>query len=113
MVVLFQAPLVRMSADRGFQQVYVDYLEAAPWNWDLSALGIKRRFSRTGQVLMRAAIELSIELGRGGRVCLHSLPQAEDIYKFYGFELVEFDSAKQNLAYYEMSAERAKLFLKG
>jgi hypothetical protein len=58
--------------------VYVDYLEAAPWN--LRAFASQPRFLGVGTVLIVDAIRLSMEMQLGGAVGLHSLPQAERFY---------------------------------
>lgn len=62
----------------GERLVYVDYLEAAPWNQRLP--GRAQRFLGIGRVLIAQAIRISRELGLAGRVGLHSLPQAELFY---------------------------------
>jgi hypothetical protein len=59
--------------------VYVDYLEAAPWNQ--RAPDRPPRFLGAGSALMADAILMSVELGLGGRVGLHSLPQAMAFYE--------------------------------
>jgi hypothetical protein len=59
--------------------VYVDYLESAPWN--LRAPNHPPRFKGAGKALIGQAIHFSEELGLGGRVGLHSLPQAEQFYE--------------------------------
>lgn len=59
--------------------VYVEYLEAAPWNrrnipnWN--------GLSGVGTVLIAAAIQLSVDEGNRGRIGLHSLPQADAFYR--------------------------------
>lgn len=58
--------------------VYVDYLEAAPWNLKSSA--DSPRFLGVGTVLIAEAVRISVEEGFEGRVGLHSLPQAEAFY---------------------------------
>jgi hypothetical protein len=58
--------------------VYVDYVESAPWNLRLPLQ--KPQFLGVGTVLIGEAVRVSQELGFGGRVGLHSLPQAEGFY---------------------------------
>lgn len=59
--------------------VYVEYLEAAPWNrrdipnWN--------RYKGVGTVMIAAVVQLSIDEGNRGRVGLHSLPQADTFYR--------------------------------
>jgi hypothetical protein len=59
--------------------VYVDYLEAAPWN--LKGSTSMPRYLGVGTVLIADAVRLSLEAGLSGRVGLHSLPQAERFYR--------------------------------
>lgn len=74
------AVLRRPRAGHGGSPVlYVDYLEAAPWN--LKATGSPPRFIGVGTVLIADAVHLSREFGLGGRVGLHSLPAAEPFYE--------------------------------
>lgn len=58
--------------------LYVDYLEAAPWN--LRRPVQRPRFLGTGTALIGEAVRQSLERGYGGRVGLHALPQAERFY---------------------------------
>jgi len=62
----------------GSSVVYVDYVESAPWN--LRQVVQPPRFLGIGTVLIGAAIQESLNLGLGGRVGLHALPQAERFY---------------------------------
>jgi len=62
----------------GRMLVYVDYLEAAPWN--LRVAGQSPRFLGVGTLLIGESIRLSVEEGLSGRAGLHSLPQAERFY---------------------------------
>jgi hypothetical protein len=88
----------------GQSLVYVDYLEAAPWNQ--RAPGRPRRFEGAGSALVIEAIIVSMELGFRGRVGLHSLPQAEHFYKNNcRMARVGLDPAYHDLAYFEYSEE--------
>jgi hypothetical protein len=65
--------------------LYVDYLEVAPWNYrvpqDRSKPVVRdRRFKGVGVFLLGEALRMSVGATAGGRVGLHSLPQAEDFY---------------------------------
>jgi hypothetical protein len=53
--------------------VYIDYLEAAPWNQ--RAPEYQSRFGGVGSALFNEAVILSTELGLSGRIGLHSLPR--------------------------------------
>lgn len=92
--------------------VYVEYLEAAPWNrrnvpnWN--------RFSGVGTVLIAAAIQLSIDEGNHGRIGLHSLPQADTFYRDKCGMTDLGPDASYNphpLRYFEMTEAQAKAFI--
>jgi len=68
----------RLDPECGRPLVYVDYLESAPWN--LRAGG-PHQYSGVGQVLVRAAVRRSLELGYRGRVELHSLPSSRFVLR--------------------------------
>jgi hypothetical protein len=99
----------RLDSQRGKPLVYVDYLEAAPWNrQDLGSA----RFRGVGTVLFTAALELSREEGFKGRVGLHSLPQADDFYsKACAMTDLDKDPDKHNLRYFEMTPEQAQAYM--
>jgi hypothetical protein len=59
--------------------LYVEYLEAAPWN--LKNRLVRPRFLGVGTLLIAAAVKLSLEFGYRGRLGLHSLAQAEPFYR--------------------------------
>ena len=100
----------RLESQRGKPLVYIDYLEAAPWNRpDLFGTA---RFRGVGSVLTTAAVNLSREEGFKGRVGLHSLPQADEFYRrVCGMSDLNEDSGYQNLRYFEMTPEQARVFL--
>jgi hypothetical protein len=86
--------------DKGGHVVYVDYLESAPWNLKLSP--DPPRFLGVGTVLMAEAVRISREKRLGGRVGLHSLPQAETFYsQRCQMTLVGPDPGYENLTYFE------------
>ena len=99
----------RLPEQKGKPLVYITYLSAAPWN--LRAYGTPR-FQGVGQVLLRAAIEKSIELEFKGRIGLHSLPQSESFYQRRGMKGLGRDADKENLEYFEMTADAASEFIK-
>lgn len=100
----------RLESQRGKPLVYIDFLEAAPWN--RSDLGESVRFRGVGTVLVTAAVELSRHEGFKGRVGLHSLPQADDFYrKACRMTDLGADPGKQNLRYFEMTPEQARYYL--
>lgn len=89
--------------------VYMTYLASAPWN--LPGVLEQPRFSGVGTVMMAAAIQMSIEAEFKGRIGLHALPQAESFYECHGLLSLGIDREKENLKYYELSAEEATRFL--
>lgn len=104
--------LTRLGADRGKPILYLDYVEVAPWNWPVAALGQQPRFRGVGSLLVAEAIRQSFAEGFHGRIGLHSLPQSEGFYQnVFGLTPVERDAAKQNLLYFELSRENARLLL--
>lgn len=102
----------RVEAQKGQHLVYVDFLEAAPWNRrELTAAS--PRFAGAGSILIGAAIELSKEEGFKGRIGLHSLPQSNDFYaNKCSMQDVGPDPAYQNLRYFEITSEQAEEFLR-
>ena len=101
----------RLQPDRGKPLVYIDYIEAAPWNLNLPDIGQQRRYRGVGPVLVREAILQSQREGFHGRLGLHSLPQSEHFYTGCGMTGVERDAAKQNLLYFEMTREAATRYM--
>lgn len=100
----------RLEVQRGKPIVYVDYIEVAPWN--RKDLVGSARFSGVGTVLLTAAVELSRQEGFKGRIGLHSLPQADEYYRDRcGMSDLQPDPAKQNLRYFEMTADQARAFM--
>ena len=86
--------------------VYVDYLEAAPWN--LRTFANEPRFLGVGTVLMADAIRLSMEMQLGGAIGLHSLPQAEEFYaQRCRMERLERDPNYFDLTYFELPPQGA------
>lgn len=104
----------RLAVDKGKPLVYIDFLEAAPWNWKLPDIERHGRFRGVGPLLFRVAVEQSLEEGFHGRVGLHSLPQSDGFYReAMKMTAVGRDENKQNLMYFELSRERAEQFMKG
>jgi hypothetical protein len=95
----------RLSRLDDGQVVYVDYVESAPWN--LKASSAQPRFLGVGTVLIADAVRLSIETGLGGRVGLHSLPQAEPFYVRCGMTRLGLDRDYFDLRYFEFRVESA------
>jgi hypothetical protein len=79
MLVLTAGKFCKEDSQRSKPLIYVDYLATAPWN---SADVVEEpKYAGVGKILIRTAIQLSIEEELGGRIGLHSLPQAESFYR--------------------------------
>jgi hypothetical protein len=89
--------------------IYVDYLEAAPWNLRVATATL--RFIGVGTALLVDAIRLSWEEGHEGRVGLHSLPQAEPFYGKCGLKRIGRDPRYYDLVYYEFTGPQAVSWL--
>ncbi|BAN34111.1 hypothetical protein SCD_n00262 [Sulfuricella denitrificans skB26] len=100
----------RLDSQKGTPLVYVTYLACAPWN-DRN-IAETRRFKGVGTILMRAAIETSIDIGFKGRIGLHSLPQSEEFYENCGLDFQGIDASVGNLKYFELSQKAATEFLR-
>ena len=101
----------RCPGQLGHELVYVDYVEAAPWN--RRDIVSDRRFNGVGSVLIIAAIAVSEEECFRGRIGLHSLPRAEPFYADRcGMTDLGIDGGYQNLKYFEMTPDQAAAFLR-
>lgn len=91
---------------RGGSVVYVDYLETAPWN--LKLFSRVPKFIGVGTVLIAEAVRLSMEMGLGGRIGLHSLPQAESFYRDRcQMTRIGPDPSYYDLVYFEFDDQQA------
>lgn len=94
--------------------VYIQYLESAPWNRKNLRNSIIEAYSGVGSILVRAAVDYSLQSEFKGRVGLHSLPQAN---KFYANTCRMTDlGADENylgLHYFEFTPVQAQAFIKG
>ncbi len=101
----------RIERERGKPLGYVEYLENAPWN--RPELAGAPRYRGVGSILLRAAVELSLQEEFKGRIGLHSLPQADRFYRdTCGLTDLGPDSAYDSLRYFEMTPEQAEIFSK-
>ena len=97
----------RLPCQEGKPLVYIEFLETAPWN--RATLTAQPRFKRAGPVLLSVAIQVSIQEDFEGRIGLHSLPQSDNWYRDKcRMEDLGRDRHKQDLRYFEMTAEQAK-----
>lgn len=101
----------RLPGQQGKAVLNVEYLESAPWNFRYPAA--TPRFLGVGVALLEAAIDFSEGEGFGGRIGLHSLPQAEDFYRRYMTDLGLDPHHPQRLRYFEMDADTIRVFLEG
>lgn len=100
----------RLQNEQGKPLVYVAFLASAPWN--LPAVVARPRFRGAGTILLRAAIEASLDLGFKGRIGLHSLRDAEIFYARSGMTALGRDQKKENLEYFEMTSTEAMAFIR-
>ncbi len=88
--------------------VYVGFLEVAPWN---KAAGVGRRYHGLGTIMLRVACDVSMHLGYGGRLGLHSLASAQDFYRRIGFRSLDCPN-EYNEIYFEMDEHVAQELLR-
>jgi hypothetical protein len=92
--------------------VYVDFLESAPWNWELPEISQSARFRGAGMQLMESAVRWSDAIGFAGRIGLHSLSAAEAFYRDRcNMTDLGFDPDYHGLRYFECNDEQARRFL--
>jgi len=89
--------------------LYLDFLEVAPWN--LKHYSLRPRFSVVGSRLLAETILISREMGLGGRVGLHSLPQAEGFYADCMMQDFGLDRTYLRLHYFEYTEEAADAWI--
>jgi len=92
--------------------VYIDFLEVAPWNWTVPAIGQSGRFAQVGSHLFCRAVQQSFQDGFHGRVGLHALPQSARFYgDACGMVPLGEDEEKDGLVYFELSEAQARRIL--
>jgi hypothetical protein len=99
----------RLEEQKTLPLVYVEFLAAAPWN--SRDVMESPQYLGVGTILMRVAVQASIDFEFKGRLGLHSLPQSEGFYSRLGMTPLGPDSDKENLTYFEFSAENANAFV--
>lgn len=100
----------RLQDQRNKPLVYVDYIEAAPWN--TKKLTSSPRYGAVGKRLIEAAIRFSFVEEFGGRIGLHSLPQSEQFYEnACGMTRGEIDLRYESLRWFELTEVNAKKIL--
>ena len=105
MLLCLEGKTSRLLPHAGRPLVYIDYLEAAPWN--SRGYTAEPVYRGIGTALVMAAVRLSVQLGYEGRVGLHSLPQSEGFY-VHGcdFESMGVDESYEQLTYFELPIAR-------
>jgi hypothetical protein len=98
----------RIPEQDGKPLVYVNYLEVAPWN-QRPIESIKPRFSGVGSLLLRVAIETSLQNEFRGRIGLHALPNSESWYR-NKCGMTDLGRRPGGLRYFEMTPAQAKAF---
>lgn len=97
---------------RGREQIYVKYIEIAPWNWNVEKINQLGEFRGIGRQLVELAVRWSRAEKWNGRIGLHALPQAEEFYRRHcGMTSLGPDFHCQGLCYFEMTEQQAKAFL--
>lgn len=100
----------KLDPDAGKPLVYIEYLEAAPWN--INPIVEEPRYGGVGIRLFEAAVHFSQAEGFHGRVGLHSLPQANKFYETTcGMTSLGQDPHVQDLVYFELTRHQAEQFL--
>ncbi len=79
--------------------VYVEFLASAPWN--RRYIEDPPYFVGVGRALLMFTRERSAQLGYGGRVGLHSVPESEAFYHRQGMPDYGHDPDKDGLIYFE------------
>lgn len=105
MMIVDTSRTVRLKPDCGLGLVYVDYVEVAPWNRE--GWQPQRVFHSVGTLLVRTAVQASLDLGFDGRIGLHSLPQSNSFYTHLGMTNLGADANYQELCYFEMTPAQA------
>lgn len=111
MLVLTAGKFCRIESQKGKPLVYVDYLATAPWN--SADVVAEPTYAGVGKVLIRSAIQLSVEEELQGRIGLHSLPQAESYYRD-NCKMTDLgqDKAYYGLKYFETTPEQSASFIR-
>jgi hypothetical protein len=96
----------RLAGQLGAPVIYVEAIATAPWN--RPGFSPQPKYKGVGQVLMQAAISLSIDEEFKGRVALHALPQSETWYRTaLGMSDLGPDPDDHNMRYFELTAAQA------
>jgi hypothetical protein len=96
----------RLAGQLGAPVIYVEAIATAPWN--RPGFSLQPKYKGVGQVLMQAAISLSIDEEFKARVALHALPQSETWYRTT-LSMTDLgpDPDDHNMRYFELTTEQA------
>lgn len=89
--------------------VYVNHVAVAPWN--RNEIQNPRRIAKLGELMIATAVSLSIDEGFGGRIGLHSIPQAEGFYQNCGMSDLGPDNHYGGLRYFEFTNAQSAAFI--
>jgi len=101
--------VARLPPDETKPLVYVEFVEAAPWN--VIPFATSPKYKGIGIQLFEAAVRQSVAEGFKGRLGLHALRDAETFYSHRGMTNVGPDAQHQDLTYFELTAIAATSFL--
>ena len=87
MLVEQETEFAKLPPDKGKSILYIKYVETAPHNIEMYAN--PRRYCGVGGLLVNAAIDFSRKRGYEGRIGLHALPQAEQVYQNWGMSRLD------------------------
>jgi hypothetical protein len=99
----------RIESQWGKDLAYIDYLSTAPWNRpEIAGL---QQFQGVGRMMVRAAVQVSLDEGFRGRIGLHALGQAAGFYRT-ACQMTDLGqySGYYDLTYFEMTEAQAKTF---
>jgi len=102
------AGFAREPSQAGLPLVEIVLLATAPWN--RATLVPVPQFKGIGQLLLAAALSLSVHEEFAGRVGLHALPQAEGWYRDH-CRMCDLGVDGTGMRYFEMTADQARAFL--
>jgi len=103
-LMLIETRLHRSQVDRTRRLVYVHSLATAPWN--RPSIQRPPRYRAVGATLLRFARYRSQQLGYGGLVGLHALPEAIAFYEKMGMIDGGTDPDMEDLTYFEWYRRR-------
>jgi hypothetical protein len=110
-IMLVDQGISYLGEDFGKKNIYVDFLQVAPWNYFKDcAVGY---YQGVGSILLMAAINYSHNCGFDGRIALESLPQSENFYLNKKMVPAVKPSGQSPLKYFELPTRTAQEVLKG